>query len=114
MRTDPRFEKWCRWLNVITDDVYNLNVDRDIFKNVIDIVKGNERIDKNSAFFGFFIKTYVYSVVMGIRRQLKTDNDSISLFGLLTEIAEHPELITRSHFYSLYDNKLDSLPKKAF
>jgi len=104
MRTDPRFQKWCDWLKTITDDVQTLYLSRGIFTGVIDIVKKNDRIDKRSMFFGFFINVYVDSVVMGIRRQLKAKQDgSISLAKLLTEIAENPELITRSDYYELFD-----------
>ena len=71
----------------------------------MDIVKKNEHLDKRSMFFGFFISTYGDSLVMGIRRQVKeTNDDSISLAKLLSEISENPELITRSDFYELYQD----------
>lgn len=103
MRTDQRFKKWCRWLEKITEDIWDLNFSRDIFTEVVNIVKNNSAIDKQSPFFGFLVKTYVDSVIMGIRRQLKVDNNSISLAKLLTEIIETPELVTRDDFYSLYE-----------
>jgi hypothetical protein len=55
-------------------------------------------------FFDFFINSYVDSVVMGIRRQLKANDDSISLAKLLKEIAENPESITRSDYHALFND----------
>jgi AbiU2 len=103
MQTDPRLQKWCSWLQVITGDVQTLYLFRDIFNGTIDIVKSNDQIDKSSIFFGFFFNTYIDSVVMGIRRQTKANNDdSISLAKLLKEMTKNPESITRSYFYSLH------------
>ncbi len=102
MRRDQRFQKWCKWLNTIEEDVSRLYFARDVFTKILDIADNNERIDKKSLFFPFFNKIYADSVVMGIRRQLKKDKDSISLVKLLYELSEHPELVTRSDFYELY------------
>jgi len=104
MRTDPCFQKWGGWLKIIKDDVQTLYLSRSIFTGVIDIVKKNQKIDKRSMFFGFFTSIYIDSMVMGIRRQLKIQCDSISLAKLLTEIAEKPTLITRADYYELFDN----------
>lgn len=48
MRTDPRFQKWCRWVDIISLDVQDLYVDRDIFTSVMEIVQKNDQIDKRS------------------------------------------------------------------
>lgn len=104
MRTDPRFQKWFRWLDVIRDDVQTLYFYRYIFQEVVEIMNKNEQLDKQSPFFGFFVRIYGDSVVMGIRRQLKAQDDSISLARLLTEVAASPELVTRSDFYEIHKN----------
>jgi hypothetical protein len=65
-------------------------------------VEQNPRVDRHSFFFGFFQSVYVDSVVMAIRRQVKVQKDSVSLAGLLTELAANPELVTRSEFVALY------------
>ncbi len=93
-------------MKTITRDVQMLYFYRDIFLGVHQIVEKNERIDKRSLFFSFFANIYIDSVVMGIRRQCKKkrNDDSVSLAKLLSEIAKHPELITRSNFNELYRN----------
>jgi hypothetical protein len=102
MRTDPRLQKWCNWLKIICDNVQILFLNRDIFSSTIDIIRKNELIDKSSMYFGFYVNMYIDSMVMGIRRQLKTDDESISLAKLLKEIANSPETITRSDFQEHY------------
>lgn len=103
MRTDPRFNKWCFWLQTIERDVSMLLLYRRIFSETKNIVEKNQRIDLNHPFFSFFLITYMDSSVMGIRRQLKNQQDSISLKRLLIEIADNPQLVTRSDHYELYN-----------
>jgi hypothetical protein len=40
--------------------------------------------------------------VIGMRRQLKVDSQSISLARLLTEMAETPEVVSRKYYKALY------------
>ena len=107
MRTDPRFENWCVWLHTIERDVSMLLFYRRIFSETKDIIEKNQRIDLSHPFFSFFLITYMDSAVMGIRRQLKDHNDSISLARLLKEITENPELVTRSDHCELYNRHLE-------
>lgn len=110
MRTNPRLKKRCAWLETIERDVEMVFMYRRIFSETKDIVEKNERIDLSNPFFSLFSITYMDSSVMGIRRQLKIDPKSISLARLLTEIAHHPELVTRSDHYELYDKHADRFP----
>jgi hypothetical protein len=109
MRTDPCFEKWCAWLRIIEHDVSMLLFHRRIFSETKDIVEKNNRIDLNHPYFSFFVITYMDSVVMGIRRQTKDDQDSISLARLLGQVAKKPQLVTRSDHYELYENFRDRI-----
>lgn len=111
MKTDPRFKKWCVWLNTIENDVSMVLFYRRIFSETKDIIEKNERLDLSHPFFSMFSITYMDSSVMGIRRQLKVDGESISFAGLLTEIAANPELVTRSDHYELYNQYTDRFPQ---
>ena len=104
MRTDPRLNKWCKWLRIIEDDVGRLLSYRQIFSEVKTIAEQNNKLDLSHPYFSFFVITYMDSAVMGIRRQAKPHRDSISLAGLLDEIVKNPQLITRSDHYELYRN----------
>jgi hypothetical protein len=44
----------------------------------------------------------VSHVVIGLRRQLKTDHQSISLALLLQELAQTPEVLSREYYVALY------------
>ena len=46
--------------------------------------------------------TYVSHVIIGIRRQLKIDNKSISFAKLLSEISLDPKRISRKYYVGLY------------
>lgn len=113
MRTDPCFKKWCNWLRIIEHDVTMLLFYRRIFSETRDIVEKNSRIDLSHPYFSFFVITYMDSSVMGIRRQTKDHPDSISLAKLLREIAEKPQLITRSDHYELYDEHRDRFDSRV-
>jgi hypothetical protein len=44
---------------------------------------------------------YADSVVMGIRRQTDYREQSVSLVGLLTDMIQHPEVMTRERYFQL-------------
>jgi hypothetical protein len=118
MRSNPQFKKWCDWLNTIRDDVQTLYFYRYIFQGVVDIVSGNEQLDTQSPFFGFLERIYGDSVVMGIRRQLKVHDNSISLAILLIEVAAKSELVTRSDFFEVFKDygspRIDQIRHETF
>jgi len=47
---------------------------------------------------------------MAIRRQLDTDNDTISLKRLLIELKQSPQLLTKQWFRSLYSSSTSNIP----
>ena len=105
MTNSETLAKWRDWIERIRADVDTLYFDRCMFQNVVDIVNANKQLDTQSLFFGFFERIYGDSIVMGIRRQLKDDSDSISLARLLREVKEQPNLVTRSDFYRTYSDR---------
>lgn len=102
VQNTEQFQKWQAWLDSINLQVQLLVVYRRIFTEVLEIVEGNSAVDKDNIYFGFVSNAYVDSVVMGIRRQLKTDKQSISVARLLKEIADNSQVITRSLFERQY------------
>ena len=96
-------EKWIRWLKIIHDDVTELLVKQNIFWEVQGMIKSNKALHKPSSFYQYLGDTYVAYVCMGIRRQVKINNQSISFAGLLGDIIENPSALSRKYFVSLYD-----------
>ena len=99
---NERFAKWNRWLDIIYDQVTDLAVYRHIFWEVQNIIKNNQRIQKPSSFYTFLGTSYVALAVMGVRRQIKQDRQSISFARLLQEID-----IIGDSIYLLYANLYD-------
>ena len=97
-----RYNKWQNWLKIIDKEVTDLHRYHHIFDEVQKIVTDNPAIQKPSSFYEFLPKAYVALIVMGIRRQIKLDSQSISFARLLKEIVETPEIITRERFVKMY------------
>lgn len=95
-------DNWTGWLEVIRDEIRQLLTYQDIFWSVQEIVKKNKRIQKPSMFFQYLGDTYVTYAVIGIRRQVKRDRDSISFAKLLDAIAINPKQLSREYFKNLY------------
>ena len=95
MSKDPKFIKWCNWLTTINEGIMDLFAAREIFQTTAEIINSNEKINKDLIFLGFLLNTFIDLVVMGIRRQIKVDEESISMANILSEIVENPELISR-------------------
>lgn len=57
---------------------------------------------KQNKFYEFLGDAYGTLALMGIRRQVKSKKDSISLAGLLEEISKNPKILSRKRFVNLY------------
>ncbi len=95
-------DRWERWLQAIYDDMVDQATSRMVFRETTAIITTNPLIPKDSDFLQFLEKWYVDSTVMGLRRQLKVSRDSVSLAGLLQDIAANSALASRERFLGLY------------
>jgi hypothetical protein len=112
---DPRLSKWLRWLAVIKIEVQELVVAKHTFHEVQKMIEANPKLQTGNSFYHYFTSTYVSHVVIGLRRQLKTDPQSISLALLLKEITETPEVLSRKYYISLYEGSaVEDLADKDF
>lgn len=99
---DAKLTKWLRWLEVIRAEVQDLVISKYTFHEVQNIIKENPLLHQPSSFYGYLSRTYVSHVVIGLRRQLKCDNQSISMARLFGEMIKTPEALTRTYYVSLY------------
>lgn len=97
-----KLEKWLRWMETIHNEILALVQDANMFWEVQDIIRGNPRIQKPNAFYSYLARTYLSHALIGLRRQTKLQEDSISFVRLLDEIAKNPEELSRSYFNSHY------------
>ena len=102
---EERFKKWNGWLDIIYSDMTNLLTDKEMFGEVQEIVKNNQSIQRSSLFHSFLRSAYVALALNGLRRQIKTQRDSISLMKLLEEVCCTPEILSKNRFIALYDDQ---------
>ena len=100
---EDRFDKWDKWLDVVKSEITSLSINRNIFWKVQEIILNNPKIQKPSSFYEFLVSVYATSALMGIRRQIKIDRDSISFARLLKEIYNAPEVLSRKRYVALYE-----------
>lgn len=101
-RLDPRLEKWLRWLAVIKLQIQDLVMTKHTFHEVQKMIRENETLQTSNSFYKYLTITYVSHVVMGVRRQIKHDPQSVSFVQLLEELAATPQVLTRSYYTGLY------------
>jgi len=99
---DDRFNTWNKWIDVILFEITKLSIDRHIFWEVQDIINNNPKIQKPSSFYDFLRNIYGVSAVMGVRRQVKIEKDSISFAKLLLEICDTPKILSRTRYFAHY------------
>lgn len=103
-----KLEKWNRWLGnaslggSIAHELANLALIREIHSGLRQMVDNNENLQKHSAFYSVMQMTYSQSALMYIRRQVRKDDDSVSLIMLACDIWNNCDLITKKFYSSLY------------
>lgn len=103
-------------MDVIHKEITSLSVNRHIFWEVQEIIKKNKKIRKSNSFYEFLGSSYAALSVMGIRRQVKIDKQSISFARLLDRIAKMPSVISRQRFVALYgtDSMMTEIGERDF
>lgn len=109
-----KIEKWDRWLNKIEEEVTWLLVAKDIFWEVQYIVSSNPSIQKSSSLYSFLATGYANSCLMGVRRLTKESRNSISFMGLLRDIHDNYELLSKAYFVSLYRDEMKDIASEEF
>ena len=95
-----KLKEWLTWMEAIHDEIHSLVVDANMFWEVQDIIRENPRTQKPSAFYRYFGRSHLSHALAGLRRQIKPQKDSISIVGLLHDIAKNPEELSREYFRS--------------
>jgi len=92
---DRKLEKWLRWLDVVKTEIQDLVVAKYIFHEVQGMIGTNPKLHKPSSFYDYFARTYVSHIVIGMRRQIKCDDQSISVARLLEDMIATPQALPR-------------------
>jgi hypothetical protein len=109
MTVDKRRERAREWIDTIYSEVQNTVVDNHIFWEVQRIRSSNPRLSETgSVFWQWMIQAFAHSTAIAIRRQVKKDDQSVSLHRLLAEMRDFPDVFDRAYFVSLYRPELRS------
>ena len=110
MEEGERRARLIRWLEVIYSDAQDLLLDDHIFWELQDIVRNNPKFAEVSGLFTqWTASAFVQAAAVGVRRQAKSDDDSVSLKRFLLEVQRYPSLVSREHYVSLFEGKDASL-----
>ncbi|MEO6689306.1 MAG: hypothetical protein ABIS07_15280 [Dokdonella sp.] len=99
---DPKLKKWLRWFDVIKSELEDLVVAKYTFREVQLLIEENSRLHKPGSFYDYFAQTYVSHVVIGLRRQIKSDAQGISMARLFEEMIDFPKTLSRKYYVGLY------------
>jgi hypothetical protein len=96
-------KKWQGWMKVVTEDLGRSLLRRRLFEGTLKMYNENPKLQEHGgAFFWFFSGLYVDSIAAGIRRQVKENDDSISLARLLRDFSRAPAALSRERYHVLY------------
>jgi hypothetical protein len=113
---DDLYAKWVKWLETIGNETHTLWLYRDYQRGLSEMTQANNDIPPTTFFHALGV-WYAAAQMTGIRRQLDRDKRSVSLWRLLTDIAAHPEVMTRERHVSVWfdddDDEIDRELKRA-
>ena len=108
---DKQLTKLCKWFDAVEPDFQDALQARQIRRAIHTILESNPSLrNSKSILFWWMYWSYVGSIVIAVRRQLKQRRDSISFQRLLIELQKAPELITRERVLNFFTaNPSDSV-----
>lgn len=98
-------------MKVIEDEIGVIVMDNHTYYEVAKLINTNPLLNRPNSFYDYFSRAYISHTVMGMRRQIKRKDPSVSIARLFEEMIATPEAFTREYFVSLY--KMSSMKKYA-
>ena len=98
---DDIYSKWVEWIDTIAKETIGLFGFRDYWRGLAQMTQANPDIPP-STIFNVLAIWYGSAMMIGIRRQTDRRSDSVSLWRLLTEMAQRPDVITRSRHVAVW------------
>lgn len=88
--------KWEKWIELICHDCGNVMLSRDMFLDLHKMIEKNPKMQQSDYFHEYMEDTYIAHVAMMLRKHAKTDRDSISLVGLVSDILSNKDQVKGS------------------
>jgi hypothetical protein len=99
-----KIEAWKKSLNGITDDITELVLNKYFYTELANNIQTNPKINTGNHFWNFLKENYIAAMVLGICRQVDTDERSESLLRLLNELFDDAETLTKAWYVSQYSS----------
>lgn len=110
MDTVQRRNRLIGWLETIREDVEDLILDQHVFWELQTIIDANARFAQEPGLFNqWMASSFVQATAVGVRRQAKSGDDSISLKRFLQEVRQYPSLVSRDFYLSFFADAADWL-----
>lgn len=94
--------RWKRWLSRMRRDLADLLGKQEIFWDLQGVARENPRILKPGSFFDWMCRNYVVAMTVGIRSFVDQHPHSQSLWRMLYQLLENPEVIDRATHVQMY------------
>lgn len=108
------YRRWRRWFDDIKNQIFNIHHRRQVYREVMAMVDANPALQVPSAFYTWMRTVYVYDTTIAVRRLVDRDRRTISFVWLMQQIADHPEVMTRSRFVARYPGWLRDAGHRDF
>ena len=106
MTEGERRARLIGWLDAIERDVQDLLLDEYIFWAIQEMTRRNPQLTQASSLFKqWMASNFVQATAVGVRRQAKANDDSISLKKFLQEVERYPSLVSRAHYVSFFQGR---------
>jgi len=109
-------DEWNRWAISVTrvqEDLQSTVNDRAVFAGFKEVVRSNgDWIDAHEGgfFCQFVLRSYIASIALGVRRQLKHRDDSISLMHVLSQMKECAPQLSFEFYLERFPRDPDYVP----
>jgi predicted nucleic acid-binding protein len=110
---DSRHETWRHWLETIDKDITSVYANRAAWKEIMGIVAEHPAMPP-SHFFALMAQNYATTQAVAVRRQDDKGQSVVSLSRLLSDIADHPETLSRQRYVALYPKGMQWVGDKEF
>lgn len=97
-KEDQLYREWDSWIDVLFDTTANLCTQRDIYRDVREIVRNNPAVQTPGDFFDWISIWYASSMSVCVRQLADNNPNTISYRRLLEGIKDHPRAISRTRF----------------
>src|SRR6202051_2236387 len=98
-----KINKWREWIKRIRDEqLLELMTYQAFNRDYERIVNANDELPKSNLVLRYFRAVYASYAAMAVRRQARQHKDSVSLDGLLADMAENHKDLTRTWLRTLY------------